>query len=239
MLSCVPSRRGGCSPFRRAAACVTTKSRTRTTTRCCSGRRRAGLPQSILDELPPEQRLRLPMRPGNRSLNLSNAVAVIVFRGVAAAWVCRQRCVKFPSPASGRGDRVSGSQRILRLLLARQQRTHRLGRRQLLAQHALHERGDRKLDVVLRGELHQRIDGLHAFDDLADLGNGFARAARRDRAPRPSRRLRDRSPVHVSTRSPSPARPISVSARAPSAAPSRIISAMPRVIRPARAASPK
>ena len=37
-----------------------------------------GLPQSILDDLPAEQRLRLPMRPGNRSLNLSNAVAVIV-----------------------------------------------------------------------------------------------------------------------------------------------------------------
>ena len=38
-----------------------------------------GLPQEILDALPEEQRLRLPMRPGNRSLNLSNAVAVIVF----------------------------------------------------------------------------------------------------------------------------------------------------------------
>jgi tRNA (cytidine/uridine-2'-O-)-methyltransferase len=38
-----------------------------------------GLPQSIIDALPEEQRLRLPMRPGNRSLNLSNAVAVIVF----------------------------------------------------------------------------------------------------------------------------------------------------------------
>jgi tRNA (cytidine/uridine-2'-O-)-methyltransferase len=38
-----------------------------------------GLPQEILDGLPEEQRLRLPMRPGNRSLNLSNAVAVIVF----------------------------------------------------------------------------------------------------------------------------------------------------------------
>lgn len=44
-----------------------------------------GLPQSILDALPPEQCLRLPMVPGNRSLNLSNAVAVIVFE----AW--RQR----------------------------------------------------------------------------------------------------------------------------------------------------
>jgi tRNA (cytidine/uridine-2'-O-)-methyltransferase len=38
-----------------------------------------GLPQSLLDELPPEQRLRLPMRAGNRSLNLSNAVAVVVY----------------------------------------------------------------------------------------------------------------------------------------------------------------
>jgi tRNA (cytidine/uridine-2'-O-)-methyltransferase len=38
-----------------------------------------GLPQALLDSLPPERRLRLPMRPGNRSLNLSNAVAVVVY----------------------------------------------------------------------------------------------------------------------------------------------------------------
>ena len=38
-----------------------------------------GLPQAVLDGLPEGQRLRLPMRPGNRSLNLSNAAAVIVF----------------------------------------------------------------------------------------------------------------------------------------------------------------
>ena len=38
-----------------------------------------GLPQGLLDGLPDAQRLRLPMRPGNRSLNLSNAVAVVVF----------------------------------------------------------------------------------------------------------------------------------------------------------------
>lgn len=38
-----------------------------------------GLPQAVLDALPPEQRLRLPMRPGNRSLNLSNSVAVLVY----------------------------------------------------------------------------------------------------------------------------------------------------------------
>lgn len=38
-----------------------------------------GLPQEVLDALPPERRLRLPMRPDNRSLNLSNTVAVVVF----------------------------------------------------------------------------------------------------------------------------------------------------------------
>jgi tRNA (cytidine/uridine-2'-O-)-methyltransferase len=38
-----------------------------------------GLPQALLHEFPERQRLRLPMRPGNRSLNLSNAVAVVVF----------------------------------------------------------------------------------------------------------------------------------------------------------------
>ena len=38
-----------------------------------------GLPQPVLEEFPPEYRLRLPMRPGNRSLNLSNACAVTIF----------------------------------------------------------------------------------------------------------------------------------------------------------------
>lgn len=38
-----------------------------------------GLPQALLDSLPSEQVLRIPMRPNNRSLNLSNAVAVIVY----------------------------------------------------------------------------------------------------------------------------------------------------------------
>lgn len=38
-----------------------------------------GLPQFVLDGLPPEHRLVLPMRPGVRSLNLSNAVAVVVY----------------------------------------------------------------------------------------------------------------------------------------------------------------
>jgi tRNA (cytidine/uridine-2'-O-)-methyltransferase len=38
-----------------------------------------GLPQEVLDELPPGQVLRLPMREGSRSLNLSNTAAVIVY----------------------------------------------------------------------------------------------------------------------------------------------------------------
>lgn len=38
-----------------------------------------GLPAEVLESLPPEQRLRLPMRPHNRSLNLSNSIAVVVF----------------------------------------------------------------------------------------------------------------------------------------------------------------
>jgi len=38
-----------------------------------------GLPETILAEFTPTDRLRLPMRPHSRSLNLSNAVAVAVF----------------------------------------------------------------------------------------------------------------------------------------------------------------
>ncbi len=38
-----------------------------------------GLSETVLDSIAPERRLRLPMQPGNRSLNLSNAVAVAVY----------------------------------------------------------------------------------------------------------------------------------------------------------------
>jgi len=38
-----------------------------------------GLPVELLESLPLEQRLRLPLMPGNRSLNLSNTVAVAVY----------------------------------------------------------------------------------------------------------------------------------------------------------------
>jgi tRNA (cytidine/uridine-2'-O-)-methyltransferase len=38
-----------------------------------------GLPDAVRERFAAERWLRLPMRPGNRSLNLSNAVAVVVF----------------------------------------------------------------------------------------------------------------------------------------------------------------
>lgn len=38
-----------------------------------------GLPQAVLDECPEDRRLRIPMQAGNRSLNLSNAAAVLVY----------------------------------------------------------------------------------------------------------------------------------------------------------------
>jgi tRNA (cytidine/uridine-2'-O-)-methyltransferase len=43
------------------------------------GSESAGLPPEIRDEFPPERLVRLPLLPGQRSLNLSNAVAVAVF----------------------------------------------------------------------------------------------------------------------------------------------------------------
>lgn len=38
-----------------------------------------GLPAEVLAAIPGERILRVPMRPGNRSINLSNAVAVMVY----------------------------------------------------------------------------------------------------------------------------------------------------------------
>ncbi len=51
-----------------------------------------GLPAGVLNGFSPEQGLCLPMRPGNRSLNLSNAVAVVVYE----AW----RQLEFPGSES-------------------------------------------------------------------------------------------------------------------------------------------
>ncbi len=38
-----------------------------------------GLPPFILDNLPMGQKIRIPMQPGSRSMNLSNAVSVVVY----------------------------------------------------------------------------------------------------------------------------------------------------------------
>jgi tRNA (cytidine/uridine-2'-O-)-methyltransferase len=54
-----------------------------------------GLPDELMRTFAPERRLRLPMRPGNRSLNLSNAVAVTVFE----AW--RQLAFAGAAPPPG------------------------------------------------------------------------------------------------------------------------------------------
>ena len=43
------------------------------------GQETRGLPQAVLQGLDPEHVLHIPMRPGNRSLNLSNAVALVVY----------------------------------------------------------------------------------------------------------------------------------------------------------------
>ena len=43
------------------------------------GKEASGLSPSVLAGFAPETRLRLPMRPGNRSINLSNTVAIAVF----------------------------------------------------------------------------------------------------------------------------------------------------------------
>lgn len=38
-----------------------------------------GLPAAVLESCPPQCRLRIPMRPQNRSINLSNAVAIVLY----------------------------------------------------------------------------------------------------------------------------------------------------------------
>ena len=43
------------------------------------GRETTGLPQDIHDTLPAEQKLALPMKEGNRSLNLANAASILLY----------------------------------------------------------------------------------------------------------------------------------------------------------------
>lgn len=62
------------------------------------GSETAGLPPGVLDQVPEPHRLRLPMRPGNRSLNLSNAVAVVAFE----AWRQQDFAGLAPAPVQPR-----------------------------------------------------------------------------------------------------------------------------------------
>jgi len=41
-----------------------------------------GLPRTVLDELAPEQRIRIPMQADSRSINLANAVSIILYEGL-------------------------------------------------------------------------------------------------------------------------------------------------------------
>ena len=50
------------------------------------GAETSGLPADLLEQFSPERRLRLPMQAGQRSLNLSNAVAVTVFEAWRQNW---------------------------------------------------------------------------------------------------------------------------------------------------------
>ena len=61
------------------------------------GSERRGLPAKVLDLIPPERQLTIPMRAGNRSLNLSNAVALVVYE----AW--RQNGFQGSEPAGTTG----------------------------------------------------------------------------------------------------------------------------------------
>ena len=61
-----------------------------------------GLPADLLNSLPATQVLRLPMRPGQRSLNLSNACAVAVFE----AWRQMDYCGGLRSPRGTGSDGI-------------------------------------------------------------------------------------------------------------------------------------
>jgi tRNA (cytidine/uridine-2'-O-)-methyltransferase len=61
------------------------------------GRETSGLPKEAAALLPGHERLRIPMQPGNRSLNLSNAVAVVVYE----AWRQNGFATRTPPAADG------------------------------------------------------------------------------------------------------------------------------------------
>ncbi len=71
--------RRAASPSRRRAAATTPDIAWQAGDWLVFGSETAGLPADLREAFPAAQRVRLPMRTGQRSLNLSNAVAVAVF----------------------------------------------------------------------------------------------------------------------------------------------------------------
>lgn len=64
------------------------------------GRETRGLPDEVLRSIPEPRRLRLPMQPDNRSLNLSNAVAVAVYEAWRQLGFPGAVCAREPSEGS-------------------------------------------------------------------------------------------------------------------------------------------
>ena len=62
------------------------------------GAESSGLPDAVIQAIPPARRLRLPMIEGSRSLNLANAVAVVLYE----AW--RQMGFPDAGPANPQGS---------------------------------------------------------------------------------------------------------------------------------------
>ncbi len=67
------------------------------------GQETSGLPAEIMDEFSAERRIWLPMQPDNRSLNLSNSVAVMVFEAWRQHNFAGSHDSSFPPPGNALG----------------------------------------------------------------------------------------------------------------------------------------
>lgn len=72
------------------------------------GPERSGLGASFLAQIPPTRQLRIPMRPDNRSLNLANAVAVIVYEAWRQAGFDGAAVTASPLPGHGQTSERPG-----------------------------------------------------------------------------------------------------------------------------------
>ena len=127
--------------------------------------RRAGLPPPMRDGFPPAQRVRLPMRAGQRSLNLSNAVAVAVFEAWRQNGYAGARLT--PSPArSAFGARVAAHQRARAPRPACSAPSSTAATASVIG-----------ISTPQRARaLQHRRRAVHAFGDVAELGRGSAAA---------------------------------------------------------------